>query len=1551
MSELVLLPTLDRLGPYDGKGMAFGLTLQAALGAGVGFDRQRHATFLQPWKWKQPPREARVMLVDDEGRLLEEEPETVDLKGFAEAQKLIEKRRGSHEAWHKQLRASFDSSAKGKTRWSWSGAGGFVELQEGNTYWPAFLGELSLLPWPLPQSLGLSFFFKTRKLGAARLVVAPVLPAGFLGEGWPELWPIPCGQDAPEIVRIEYFRFADAEAGAGTASDGERPVTALHSDPEIVAQAKPIPLAAQQGCFFDLGTLWVKKPGKETHVFRDDWRSAVEDRLAEGLHLLPVFVQKLSQARGKEKEIQDVLPAVAVQGLAMLADIHGPGVRGGAPGGSLLSHAAQELRVKQPISDEDVAKLASTMADDFYGDGRYDFGSRAVAAEDSRLLAWAGRVDFVLGDRGHAKDLLKRPGTFTIEEVFSRLLSLEADLAAGDRAADLYVQHWRDFKPSSLPRGAGELLEHLQQSRPSAHVLRRQLLWDHLGLTWKDLRKSFNKQLDAQDDPSKLRAALRPDLLGFMIKPGRLGMPSGSLAFLKEEAGKHVDLLLDRVFPEPAIRKDAQPRRTRGLTVQVDTIACDLGDGSDFLERIQGVGLLMRRSGPGKPKPWLPLNVGRACLPGGSRETPAVLGDRVLVPTRLAYLNGLRDAMVTYDNEPLGIESPIASALADALVENEKSKDPAVRFIESDARVPALAYGATYEILPFLVANNGAVPSALASAGLPWGGTKEVADSDLGDAKKEIRTVVYKRLTPVGPLRVGLVEDAPGKRPPFELPAVPEGVALRARDLPLASWLPGDPELARKDRPSGDSLSHQLPCLFLASKALADAAPVRVASSFRFGVRPPAVDLQTWDRFLALDFSPDGKEDPRRQRVWESVHGLNLKNLERGPEDALDASLDDPAVVGLDAELWEMVPGNPAPQPIMSTQVPWPALPDREGAPVDCESLLREQRGLAPVEIGVADQAGLVPLSPGLRVQVREGRLYRLTLRARLDPQTRPRFETGIEDAASTSPWHLAIEVAEPFLEEKERPVLERWLWERLIPDRQAASSGRLRVTLGGWKDDSRFARQAFQAELRHQAWGWRGRPLASPHPDLEAGTVTGTLDARAEQNRYLAWELANLGDRREFECRRAAMLRRTGSDQPGIPSDFVFDEPLETGGILDPRAGHHRFGVHVISRYTPILPVGQGRVEARDTGDSGSLWRSLFVPCRFRGEVPAPKVRLILPLTDHQPLQEGDVERGGAPGWLVVLDEEWFAVGGLAESLEVEVLGALSPSVAWTDGKPPEPGSCPTGKGEEDYCYHQLGPDPIVTGKGVLELIKPAPTATKYRALDAALYAVEFDAVHGPVGHHRDFTDTTPHILASSFVIRPPRISDRNTGQTLQAEDVGYWLYQIRLRRSLRIGGRAEPLLSEPTAPFWVQLLPAISRVEEEWIGAGPLHGSLAADCRLEIEAAGAFRETDRKGFELYAVLTRQVFDVTGSRDQEAYLTVAGPLVKSGQSLIGRSAQAAPGSGSLKARLLEVQRHPDAPPLSDAAELWTKLFRIETPDRERGRIVRISRPFEVEAK
>jgi len=107
------------------------------------------------------------------------------------------------------------------------------------------------------------------------------------------------------------------------------------------------------------------------------------------------------------------------------------------------------------------------------------------------------------------------------------------------------------------------------------------------------------------------------------------------------------------------------------------------------------------------------------------------------------------------------------------------------------------------------------------------------------------------------------------------------------------------------------------------------------------------------------------------------------------------------------------------------------------------------------------------------------------------------------------------------------------------------------------------------------------------------------------------------------------------------------------------------------------------------------------------------------------------------------------------------------------------------------------------------------------------------------------------------------------------------------------------------------------------------------------------------RNGFELYALLTRQVFDMTGNPDQEAYMTVLGPLSKTGGRLFSNDVEAKPATGSerLRGRLLEVQRRPKERPPDSAREFWKELFGTDTPDHERGRIVRISRPFEIEVK
>src|SRR4051794_3836254 len=62
MEDLILLPTLERLRPYDKTGFkAYGLTLSVALGeskkklADLGPWMSLGRSFLQPWSWKKQP--------------------------------------------------------------------------------------------------------------------------------------------------------------------------------------------------------------------------------------------------------------------------------------------------------------------------------------------------------------------------------------------------------------------------------------------------------------------------------------------------------------------------------------------------------------------------------------------------------------------------------------------------------------------------------------------------------------------------------------------------------------------------------------------------------------------------------------------------------------------------------------------------------------------------------------------------------------------------------------------------------------------------------------------------------------------------------------------------------------------------------------------------------------------------------------------------------------------------------------------------------------------------------------------------------------------------------------------------------------------------------------------------------------------------------------------------------------------------------------------------------------------------------------------------------
>ena len=401
--------------------------------------------------------------------------------------------------------------------------------------------------------------------------------------------------------------------------------------------------------------------------------------------------------------------------------------------------------------------------------------------------------------------------------------------------------------------------------------------------------------------------------------------------------------------------------------------------------------------------------------------------------------------------------------------------------------------------------------------------------------------------------------------------------------------------------------------------------------------------------------------------------------------------------------------------------------------------------------------------------------MYRLSVYASLIPDAEKRFwetkdrkEIVRNDGTikGTSPWHLLVEVPQALPRTK---ALSRALWTSLKPSYDKSV---LKVDLD-MNDVPDLKGHVYRAELLHQVWSWRGRPPAD-HPQLKPGAP------------LRAFHMSEFGARGDDEHRRLPLPRAVRNAAEPF---FQYKEDLARQGPEgDLRALHHRFSARVFSRWEGILPEGEGVLEA-ENDKARDRWQPQFVPCRRPAKVPAPKIKMVLPLT--QGVSE-NVE--GGPGLMVVVDGPWYEVGGLAERLGIEVMTVSDPEV-------------PLGEqATADKRHFQIGTDPIVTRKSAGEAFDPQlPTLSPFR------FSVEFSQMDGAIGHHRDHSQTDPRFLASSFLLSRPTICLDGTEKKV---DLSWWFLKLRFRRELIVEGQAEPLTSEWSAPFWVQLLPGVERV-----------------------------------------------------------------------------------------------------------------------------------------
>jgi hypothetical protein len=1033
-------------------------------------------------------------------------------------------------------------------------------------------------------------------------------------------------------------------------------------------------------------------------------------------------------------------------------------------------------------------------------------------------------------------------------------------------------------------------------------------------------------------------------------------------------------------------------------------------DVSDEMRRLSGVGVLAWNEKSDRP---LCLSLARVCAPGGI-ETLAQL---TVVPSRLVYRNDLRRCLISYENEPLSSRSPAGAlarnhALQDqqaldypewlhfANVYGRESHTPAPA--EPSPKLPALRFGATYNVAAFQVGVVGNLPRSLCvEQFFPVALKPRLAANDLLNPIEEPYYVRHRYLrgVAVGPLRLEsdarAARAAPGtsadsKGPGqlgdrLDLPAIPAGVRPLTRSL-LA--LAADQGWAGTGKflEAAQDLSKSLVLLIPGTDR--QVWDTRIGKTeWGFYVRCPAVDIRVWDR--SFDFVDAAAGDTQRtreqrRRVWAETFAL----LDQpNPPEGSDVTLDDPVVRGITATLTRFGATTPGKLEHLTFQK-WPGV----------TGIKAEQARPLSVKIKARAGGGATmerePDGSGLVVEVPEGEVWKLELWATVPKDMAGLFQPQVwrtlkgemlDDPvlAALRPFYLEVatktmpEPAELYRALRTRslpggaPGNPREVWpdpgprvDPVVSDNSMRTGWRIEAAL----DPTRVAgeaREKFQwvqrVHVMVQRWRWNGRPLRDSIalPADSSGTTSFTpqgLFRAADQagaddpEQLITWDGRLFGDRPAADYRgHDAFVDFPDLVRPGMPKGAYRIFQQDVAG--DPGALYFRFAVQVSSRYEGLLrsPPADSRGGRGDV--EFDAWRRLIVRCRYDKEIPPPRLKLVLPLTDVREFSGDKTPGETTPGLLVVLSEPWFQYGGLAEELTVEVAAADDPVL-------PHTAQVPSRRSE-------LGPDSLVTADAPV-IVPPGDGLAGTGS--SGWYSFDYLPAYGPLGHTFDLDTTSPLFVNTSFIVPAPSLVPLDPGTGRPRDDLSWYFIKLRFRRRIAKEGHVAPpevSESEPTAPVWAQFLPPSSwywrrrhnaadervsvkdmrlRVRgaeprRDWLIVNPM----APDEPLDLAPTKVPAEPER--FLLFVLLTRRLYDALGHLNQEEFVAFR-PLDK---GLI-RSVSF-PDRAVMRARIVEAQVLPGSKMLSGNvdADLFTRYFFPDGSGAEaEARCTRMSGPIDM---
>jgi hypothetical protein len=927
----------------------------------------------------------------------------------------------------------------------------------------------------------------------------------------------------------------------------------------------------------------------------------------------------------------------------------------------------------------------------------------------------------------------------------------------------------------------------------------------------------------------------------------------------------------------------------------------EVADQIDPMRGMSGIGILLREQ---NATDWSALNLASLYVNTSQTSDPSTTlptyiraKANVLAPYRLSIRNGIRQTAVSYDNQPLIAQSPLTPMSSEvvAAAAQGTSANPLFQFryepdpkkllddsqVDAWAHIYGLKFGRGYDFLPFRMTNSGALPRELTD-GTPWNLSPPSAFKSDGLA---LTSASYLRRVPIAYPRLPFAA-ADAQR--GTLPAIPASVFPLARAFPKS----GGPS------PVLDANGKDLPLLLLWETPK---NPQNPSKSYTFTVRPPQINLQTWDRWVSAypdtlpAPAPPPAGAPTMRNTRAAVHADTVAAAKKSaadavsvaaqtsttvPFDPLDTSIDDPAVSFLEftltvvstsatkvtlANLDELI-AIPGPQPIASSFTY-----------LDGFAQVQSRPYTVTITIGTAVDMKVDRVAGTITITILKGDIWKLTVTPLVTEDAFNRFEkftgsdnqfgpaavTVLDPSGNNVSVYRTPAAARELIVEAAAPLTDtspKLFWSSLSLDFDQTS----RTLTVGLNPASLTRPDLFyQADIKHQVWRWMGRPfpdgpfpdLLGTAPDLNADTILPTAlnwEAQAFAERSLTDD-HTLSSNVNYPLISLSTIDGLGnvtSTERAPSAKALTQYDLSN----DLRAHYYLFSLTLHSRYEglPDFYLAQNITSSNPLAAGGfTPWNRIFLPAvASTTPPPKPKILLCLPLTE--PLDPSPTASDARTSFLVIADEPWPQIGGLAEELIASIQLAPDPAAPLDSFDPGTP-------------LPEIGPDPILFSSAYSGPSNPA-----------------FLTPGAPIGTTFDDLSSAPLFANTCFHFPLPDGLDAADWQMAKMT------FTRSLRPDLTTPAPGTVLQSAPSDPVWVQFLPSSYHFRYQKVGAAapeptPLN---VAQLRFQPAAQGIQFSFNGKpvtilsgpaGFparpqlEIWAMLMQQITDV-GGKSGETY-------------------------------------------------------------------------------